>query len=198
MQRLTERTDSSDNAQRLPVTSCFHILGHLKHLPGDLGGNAAGGLRHLETTEDISLGIRERLTLLESNRRCKTIPVGTDEARELEKDLLSVHDAGSAPCGESFLGRTHGRLELLIRALGNASDEIVCSRIVQINPCCRLGWNELVVNEVGRVDWVGNRFVSGRVLCCRSGSGGRCSDQLACRGMQPPGRDHRERNLLRN
>lgn len=93
----------------------------------------------------------------------------SDQMNELEHDLLSGQQASSLPCREGLLGGCHCCLELFIGGLRDASDEVVGSRVMEINPLRGVGSYELVVEEVLCVGGLLDLLVSGRVV----GSGGR-------------------------
>ena len=168
--REVERADSCNNTKRLAVGPGLHVLCDLKHLTSELCGDATGGLGDLQTAQDVTLCVGESLALLESDARSETVPVLPDQSGVLEHDLLPVHDAGCPPCREGRLSAVHGGLQLGICALRYSCNEVVGCRIVQIDPLGCLGGHELVVEEVGGVDGLGDLLVGGRDLgwqaCC--------------------------------
>ena len=88
----------------------------------------------------------------------------SDQVDEFEHDLLSVQQACGLPRREGLLGRCHRGLELFIGRLRDASDEVVCGRIVKINPLCGVGGYELVVEEVLGIDGLLDLLVSSGVI----------------------------------
>lgn len=187
MAKLTEWANCCNNAQWFTVASRLHVLGDLQDLTGNLGGDTTGGLRHLQTTEHITLSIWESFALFQGNGCCKTVPVGLDQADKLEDDLLPSHDAGGTPCWEGLLGRFDGGAELLISALGHTGDEVVCSRVIQVDPLRSLGGNEFVIEKICSVNGVGNSLVGGRVFSSGASRGGGCGGELSGGGMEPTG-----------
>lgn len=155
----TEWANGGDDTQWLSVASGLHILGNLEHLTGYLGGDTAGGLGYLQTTENISLSVGKGLTLLKGDAGSKTVPIGTNQVDKLEHDLLFGHDAGGLPSRERSLGTGNGSFHLFLGALGNTSNQVVGSRIEQVNPCLCARSSEFVVDKVGGVDGGGNAFV---------------------------------------
>ncbi|KAI6761764.1 hypothetical protein HG531_002317 [Fusarium graminearum] len=169
---LTEGADSSSNTQGLAVGSGLHILSDLEDLTLEelRGGNGSFG--DLETSENVTLGISKSLALLKSNAGSEAVPVLTNKLNEPEHDLLALD----------------GSLHLGIGHLGDASDELIGSRIVQVNVFIGRRGNELVVDEVGGIDNL-NLCVRGRIA---AGSGSQCSRhrlKLLGRGMNAPGSD---------
>lgn len=181
---LTERTNGSNHTQGLSVAPGLHILGHFEHLARELGGNTTCCFGDLKAAENITLGIGKGLALLEGDGCSKSVPVGTDQAHELEHDLLLGNNAGSAPGWEGLLGRLDGGTEFLIGALRHASNEVVGGRIVQVDPGGGLGSNKLVVQEIGGVDGVGDGAMVRRVLGGGSSRGGSCGGELLGSGVE--------------
>ena len=145
---LTEGADSSHDTQWLPVAACLHVLCNLEDLAGHLGGDTAGSLGNLETTEDIAPGVTKGLALLERDASSQPVPVLTDQVCVLEHDGLPVEQARFLPWLECLLRAVDGGFELLVCALGDACHQVVGRRIMQVNPLCRLGRHELVVKKV--------------------------------------------------
>jgi hypothetical protein len=168
--REVERADSCNNTKRLAVGSGLHVLCDLENLTSELCGDATGGLGDLQTTQDVTLCVGECLALLESDARGETVPVLSNQSGVLEHKLLSVHDAGRPPCREGRLSAVHGSLQLGICALRYSCNEVVGCRVVQVDPLGCLGGHELVVEEVGGVNGLGDLLVGGRDLggqaCC--------------------------------
>ena len=160
-----ERADSRNNTKWLSVGSGLHVLGDLEDLTGDLGGDTTGGLSDLKTTEDISLGVRDDLALLQGDGGSESVPILSDQLNESEHDLLASDNAGSSPCWESLLRTLDCCSELGVGALWDAGDEVVGGWVVEIDELGGLGLDKLVVNEVWRIFWVRNLLVGGWI--CR-------------------------------
>ena len=101
--------------------------------------------------------------------------------RQLEDDLLLGHDRGSSPFGKGCFGRGNSRFQLFVCRLGNTGDEVVRSRVVEVDPLRSLGGDELIVNEVVGVDDILNLLVGGRIV----GDGGTRGREMLGGGMKP-------------
>ncbi|KUI56600.1 hypothetical protein VP1G_10870 [Cytospora mali] len=115
----------------------YHGWEHLRHTTRRLGD--------LQAPQDITPGIRKRLALLERDARGQAVPILPDQADELEHDLLPRHDAGVPPRGEGLLGGGDGGLELGVRHLRDAGDEVVRRRVVELDQLLAGRGPELVV-----------------------------------------------------
>ncbi|KAG9967192.1 hypothetical protein KCU61_g633, partial [Aureobasidium melanogenum] len=130
----------------------------------DLVSMSLATSRTSPSTEDITLGISKGLALLQSDRGSQTVPVLSDQMDELEHDLLSVQQTSGLPCREGLLGRCHCCLEFFIGGLRDTGDEVVGRGIMEIDPLCGVGGNELVVEEVLCVDGLLDLILSGRQM----------------------------------
>ncbi|KAJ6446052.1 CMGC/SRPK protein kinase [Purpureocillium lavendulum] len=185
---LTKGADSGDNAERLAVGARLHVLGDLEHLALEQLRGADGGLGDLKAAQDVALGISKRLALLEGDAGGQAVPVLADQLDEAEHDLLAGQDGGVAPRVKGLLGAGDGGLHLLVGHLRDARDEVVGGRVGQVNELVRLGLDELVVEEVGRVLDGGDLVVRRGVARGRRGEGRRARRglELLGGGVYPP------------
>lgn len=145
-------------------------------------GDAASGLADLKPSKHIAFGISECLALFECDAGSETVHVLANQVGKFKEDLLTGYDGGVSPCEEGLFRRCCGRSELSIGGLGHSSDEVIGSRIVEIDPRRGLRGDKLVVDEVGCVNDIGDLFVIGGVIeCCWAGG---C--QMAGGGMKSP------------
>lgn len=65
-----EGADRCDDTEWFAVRAGLHILCNFDDFAGELGGDAAGCLADLETTENVAFGIGEGLALFKCDRGC--------------------------------------------------------------------------------------------------------------------------------
>ena len=166
----TEGTDGRHNSQWLFVIPCFHVLSHLQYFSRQLYCDSTRCLRNLQAPQDISFRICKRFPLFQCDTRRQSIPMFSYQGHELEHDLLPLQDSCCLPCWECLLCALDGRTKLFVCALGNASDQVVRSRVMEVNPSRGLGRDEFVVKKVVGVGRGLNLFVACRILvwsrCC--------------------------------
>ena len=158
-----EGADGRHDTERFPVGARFHVLGHFEELALEKLGSTAGGLGDLQAAQHVALGVGKGLALLEGDAGGETVPVLADEGDELEHDGLAVEDGGVLPRLKSLLGRVDGGLELLVRVLGHAGDEVVGGGVVEVDVLGGGRGDELVVDEPRSVLDVGDLVVGGGI-----------------------------------
>lgn len=175
LSNLTEWTYRSHDPQRLPVAPRLHVFGHFQHLARQLRRDPARRLCHLQAPQHVPLRVCKRLALLERDTGCQPVPVLADQGHEAKHDLLLGEQAGGAPCREGTLSTFDSGTKLRIGALWDAGYEVVGSGVVKRDPVCGFGGDELVVEEVGRVEggldglMVGGIFFRSARRCARAG-----------------------------
>jgi hypothetical protein len=149
---LTERTNRRHHSQGLAIRPCLHILGHLKKLSLQEFRSRHSSLSNLKTTKHVSASISQSLSLFYRAARGKPLPVLTNELDETEHDLLALEDRSLTPFFESSLGAVDRCCHFGIGVLGDSCDDVVGSRVVEIDIAFCAGVQELVVDKVGGVD----------------------------------------------
>lgn len=151
LEALTEGADSSNNTKRLAVRPGLHVLGNLQNLTLEQLRRSTSRLSNLQTTEHVTLCIRESLSLLKRDTRRQAIPILPNQVHKLEHDSLPMQHSCILPREECLLSALHRSLHLLVRVLGHSGDKVVGRWVGKIDVLVSLGLDELVVEEVRRV-----------------------------------------------
>ena len=99
-------------------------------------------LDDLEASEDVSFGVRKRLSLFKRHVFGDVLKVVFNQVLELEHDLLSEKRSGFGPRLKSAFRARYCLLELFRSGFWDFTDELVSRRVVEIDPffCLRLDW----------------------------------------------------------
>uniref|UniRef100_A0A182PXR4 Uncharacterized protein n=1 Tax=Anopheles epiroticus TaxID=199890 RepID=A0A182PXR4_9DIPT len=143
-----ERCNTGRYTERQRVRVRIHVLRNVWHGFTHLQRcDAAAVLHHLQSTQNITLGIDQRFALLLGDVFRQLRHVVADNVLQLEHDLLSAQDRRLAPGLVCLLGRFHRCLHFILRAFGNTRYYLVRGRIVQIDPVVRLRIDELAIDK---------------------------------------------------
>ena len=82
MQGENVRADGRSDTERYSSSVGVHILGDLLLVAHDEGGHSAGGVDDLESTQNVSLGVGESLSLFEDDGAGDIVVVFPDEGLE--------------------------------------------------------------------------------------------------------------------
>mmetsp|Transcript_103693 Transcript_103693/g.143435 ORF Transcript_103693/g.143435 Transcript_103693/m.143435 type:complete len:366 (-) Transcript_103693:8-1105(-) len=112
------------------------------------GTEGASVLNNFVTSENITLGIKKRFTVLMANKTLKFISIILDELLVLEHVSDFNGDRNILPGLESFLSVSDGFVELSIGRLRNLTDDILVERVDDIVHLGTLRGTPLTVDVV--------------------------------------------------
>ena len=75
-----------------------------------------------------------------------------------------MEDAGRLPSSKRSPCAIDSRPELLVGTLGHPRDELVRGRVLHVRPGRRIRWTQSVIDEVVRLTWLLNPFVTFVIL----------------------------------
>mmetsp|Transcript_32922 Transcript_32922/g.80068 ORF Transcript_32922/g.80068 Transcript_32922/m.80068 type:complete len:229 (+) Transcript_32922:606-1292(+) len=146
--REVERADSGTNTKGLANREGVHTGREALHsLAHHCRSEVCSGLDHLESTEDVTLGVGKRLAVLQGDRFGEFLLIFPNQPLQVEHDALSYSDRRLRPRREGILCGLDRSLHFSLSCLGDPGHNLLGGRVVHVDPFLAFRFDELAIDE---------------------------------------------------